>query len=445
LKSIAQSGLAAYLIAAPLLERKLLTGRHVAGEPECPEGVAVVYAAIDWARCGRTDPISEKTLRKLWPSYLLAGMRPADDGFKAGSDWTLRHVAGTIALLEQHDGGYRPYDYIVRFSRNRPGAQLPSDAAWTSSTQGVSDAKALAVGESAYQHGRYDNAITAFEIASRSSTNEVAAIAHFNLGTALAGLNRLEEALTVYGEVVARYGEEPEPALRETTAKALFYKGTTFARLDRLEDEVAAYEEVLARFGEEPEPALRETIASVLFYKGVRLGAVGRSEEALAAYEEVVARFGEEPELALREQVAKALFNKGASLDAVGRSEEALTAYEEVVARFGEESGSALRETIAKALLYKGITLAQLDRLEEALAVLEEVLARYGEDPTPELRTEIACALVSKGTTLTLLDRSEEALAVYEEIVARFGEEPALREPVAYAREELAISRGEAR
>ena len=70
MEAIDRHGLAAYLVAGPALERKLITGRHAPGQDACPEGVAVVYAATDWARCGRTDPISEQTLRRLWPSYL---------------------------------------------------------------------------------------------------------------------------------------------------------------------------------------------------------------------------------------------------------------------------------------------------------------------------------------------------------------------------------------
>ena len=66
---IERHGLAAYLVAAPELQRKLNSHRHAMGEPECPEGVAVVQATVDWARCGRTDRLPEKILRdELWPA-----------------------------------------------------------------------------------------------------------------------------------------------------------------------------------------------------------------------------------------------------------------------------------------------------------------------------------------------------------------------------------------
>jgi TolA-binding protein len=63
----------------------------------------------------------------------------------------------------------------------------------------------------------------------------------------------------------------------------------------------------VARFGDAPEPALREQVAKALVNKGVTLGELGRSEEAAGVYDQVVARFGDAPEPALREQVAKAL------------------------------------------------------------------------------------------------------------------------------------------
>jgi len=91
--SLERHGLAAYLVAGPQLERKLNTGLHEPGDDACPEGVALVHTAVDWARCGRTDPITNDTLRRLWPSYLPPG------GFgTAGSPPVVRmgHAAGFL-------------------------------------------------------------------------------------------------------------------------------------------------------------------------------------------------------------------------------------------------------------------------------------------------------------------------------------------------------------
>jgi tetratricopeptide (TPR) repeat protein len=124
-------------------------------------------------------------------------------------------------------------------------------------------------------------------------------------------MNRSEDAIAVYDEVVERFGDAPEAALREQVAQALFNKGNRLGQMNRSEDAIAAYDEVVKRFGDAPEAALREPVAKALVNKGVTLGQMNRSEDAIAEYDEVVKRYGAAPEAALREQVANALNGKG--------------------------------------------------------------------------------------------------------------------------------------
>ena len=162
-------------------------------------------------------------------------------------------------------------------------------------------------------------------------------------------LERSEDELAVYDDVVARLGAATEPALRELVAGALFNKGVALGALERSEDELAVYDDVVARLGAATEPALRELVARALFNKGVRLGALERSEDELAVYDDVVARLGAATEPALREQVARALFNKGVRLGALERSEDELAVYDDVVARFGAATEPILRQAVAMA------------------------------------------------------------------------------------------------
>ena len=318
-EDLRRHGLAAFLVAAPKLEMKLNTARHGPGQRESPQGLAVVYAAVDWARCGRTDPITRETLRDLSRSY-SAGPLATDEAFAGALDWALQPVAGSIALLQPVNTSYRPYDYVVRFESQRSAAPAPPDHAWAVALASAGDAQALAVGTTAYLVGRFDDALTAFATASGSPAAEVASIAGYNHGVTLAELGRSEEAVGVYEGVVARFGDAREAALREQVAKALFNKGGTLGVLGRSEEAVGVYEGVVARFGDAREAALRELVAKALFNKGVTLGVLGRSEEEVGVYEGVVARFGDAREAALREQVAMALFNKGVTLGVLGRS-----------------------------------------------------------------------------------------------------------------------------
>jgi tetratricopeptide (TPR) repeat protein len=87
--------------------------------------------------------------------------------------------------------------------------------------------------------------------------------------------------------------------MREPVARALVNKGVRLGTLNRSEEEIAAYDEVVRRFGEAGELAMREPVARALVNKGNTLEALSRKEEAIASYDEVLRRVDEsdEPDL----------------------------------------------------------------------------------------------------------------------------------------------------
>ena len=118
------------------------------------------------------------------------------------------------------------------------------------------------------------------------------ATALFNTGIVLGELNRGEEEIAVYNEIVRRFGEATEVELREQVARALINKGIALRQQDRCEEAIAVYDKVVRRFGEATEVELRKLVARALLNKGIALGQKDRSEEAIAVYDEVVRRFG---------------------------------------------------------------------------------------------------------------------------------------------------------
>ena len=136
----------------------------------------------------------------------------------------------------------------------------------------------------------------------------------------------------------------------------------------------AALNELLARFGDAPEPALREQVAEALGNKGLALRQMGDYAAAVAACDEVLARFGDAPEPTLREQVARALVNKGVALDQMGHYAAAVAVCDEVLARFGDASEPALREQVGSALGNKGVALARMGDYAAAISTFERLL-----------------------------------------------------------------------
>uniref|UniRef100_UPI003D1B9070 tetratricopeptide repeat protein n=1 Tax=Aeromonas veronii TaxID=654 RepID=UPI003D1B9070 len=92
---------------------------------------------------------------------------------------------------------------------------------------------------------------------------------------------------------------------QEQVAKALRNKGVTLGQLGRSEDEITVYDELIQRFGNSDTPALQEQVANGLRNKGVTLSQLGRSEDAITVYDELIQRFGTSDAPALRELVTK--------------------------------------------------------------------------------------------------------------------------------------------
>jgi tetratricopeptide (TPR) repeat protein len=415
-ESIERHGLAAYLVAGPELERKLATRRHAPGEEESPAGIAVVRASVDWARCGRTDPLAEGLLRELWQHYLPRGTGVSAADFDAGVEWALRAVAGTIALVE-HDGGYRAYDYVTRLIASSGDSEPPPDAVWASAVS-TSGAQALAVGERAFEAGRFEYAREAFERAGEDEDEGVAAIATVNLGATLGELGRIDEELEVYERLDAQLRDATHPTLLEALARALFNKGVAFDEVNRIRDEFDAYRDLDARFGDSEHTAVLVQVARGLVNQAIRLRDGGRYEEAIRVDDEVVARFGGLRSADLHAQVLKALANKATALQDSGRSDAALEVYDDLVDRIDGELDAASRDVACRALRNKALLLRDEGRYDEELAALDEVVDRFGE--YHDMPGQLMRALLGRGQAFQRFGQTERAVADYEEAIHRF-------------------------
>jgi len=60
----------------------------------------------------------------------------------------------------------------------------------------------------------------------------------------------------------------------------LFNKGITLSTLNRSEDAIKVYDELLALYKDRPEPQIAEQVAKALVIKGIILGTLNRSPQA---------------------------------------------------------------------------------------------------------------------------------------------------------------------
>ena len=335
-----------------------------------------------------------------------------------------------LPALAQHRG-----ELLATFESNSGSiAMKPSDMQADHAPVG-SDASIEAAGRELIERGstlrekkRLDEALSIFdEVISRygestmPNLSDLAAKALVRKGEIFWALNRAEEALETCEEVVRRYGEDEAPVLRETVAVALLNKAVALQGLSRLEEALAINEEVVRRFGASENSNILVTVAKALCEKGITLGKMSRMQDALQVSDELVRRFGGNEEKDAITAVAKTLCNKGSILERMNRSEEALAIYDEVVRRYGTSDELALQEMVATALLNKGAALGEKNRPNDALLAFDEVVRRFGTSEEPTLLGTVTLAMSNKGYSLAALNQPREALAIYDDVVRRYG------------------------
>ena len=200
-------GIGEYLVAAPELARKLDEERHRPADETCPEGAAVAWAAIDWARSGMSTSISEQLLREIWPLY-LRGIPATDERFAKGLDWALRPVYRSVALVYETTS-YEAYDWIVAHAASRLSREINARA-WERMMLEVDPQSAFDIAVAAYRNGSLDESRRAFTQAAACADTLVAAKSAFNLGCLLAAEGDRAGARGAYTRAMA--SAEPEPA-----------------------------------------------------------------------------------------------------------------------------------------------------------------------------------------------------------------------------------------
>jgi hypothetical protein len=118
------------------------------------------------------------------------------------------------------------------------------------------------------------------------------------------------------------------------------------------------YDQLLAGFGDDAAPPLRLLCCRALANKGVLLARLGESERALAACDEVLIAHRGEASPLMHEQHIKALLNKGLILAETGNTSRATSVLARIVADHSTDSEPSLRGFAERAQ-------AALDKITE--------------------------------------------------------------------------------
>ncbi|MEE8429319.1 MAG: tetratricopeptide repeat protein, partial [Gammaproteobacteria bacterium] len=194
--------------------------------------------------------------------------------------------------------------------------------------------------------------------------------AHNNLGLAWKELGRLDAALRHYGQALA---------LRPDYANAHINRGNAYQAQGQPEQAIPCYERAL-----QINPAAAEAHNN----RALALKELGRLQDAITGYQRA---------LALQPDYASAQLNLGNALQAAGQVDQAVACYERAL---------ELQPDWAEAHNYLGIVLLIQAKVEEAIHSCKRALS---------LKPDYAGAHLNLGNALQVAGRPEEAIRSYEQ------------------------------
>ncbi|WP_283164937.1 tetratricopeptide repeat protein [Streptomyces sp. HU2014] len=273
-------GIGERMVAAPLLEETYNGGRE-----GCPDGWAVVRAAVDWQRMGCGAPLTESTLRALAAGYRAAAPPHrvlTDEAFRTGLAWAMRPVAGSITLLGQFPGGtepsYRAFAYLPGYLDHRPVPEPTAvpDHAWRHAVATVPTGDLLGVAFAAFTREQGDIAVLALERAHDSGDGDVVAWASLLLGEVALNALDVARARALLEEAAGSGRADVVPLAQVDLAAVLNLLG-------RCEEACHQLELALASHHPQAVPLAQAGLGGLLIEQGEPERARGLLESALAS------------------------------------------------------------------------------------------------------------------------------------------------------------------
>lgn len=176
----------------------------------------------------------------------------------------------------------------------------------------------------------------------------------------------------------ARFGASADDGVLACVAGAIGTQGEALSRLDRYDEALECFEEVVQRFEDKTEWPFLSVVLQARLDRGVLWSRLGRLEEAVREADRVLERTGREDLPTWRRQFTEASLLKAAALrnreGADNRSlAEAVALCDRVVGRLRGDADAASPKRVRDALLAKSDLLAFGGRPDDALAALEQV------------------------------------------------------------------------
>lgn len=204
----------------------------------------------------------------------------------------------------------------------------------------------------------------------------------------------------------------------EKIEKAIIKKAELLYKLERLEDVLPAYNDVISYFDDSDKDHLKEAVAKAVINRVAVLNKLDREEDLLPALDEVIERFEDSSITEYYEHASMAMLQKSQLLED-GSPEELLSLYNGIIGRLRNASSPKIKNQVDEIFINRVDVLNENGSDDELLDAVEDLIDRFKDSQLQN--GELEQAMYKRAEILENLNRDEEALEAYSEFIEKFG------------------------
>lgn len=270
-----------------------------------------------------------------------------------------------------------------------------------------------------YQQNKFDDALYHWRkvVEANEAPLEAKAQTLFNIAITLKILNRNEEEITTYTDLITSFKQTNNPIIKEHVAKALFNLGVRLGQLNKIEQEIETYDQLFQEYSNEENSVYQELIVNALVNKAIRLSQLNRHDEEVAIYNEFLEKYANDPTEVMQINVAKILVLKGIHLSNLNKYNEAIKVYDELLKKDYKNDNESIHIQIANALLYKGNSFKELNQYDEAISLYDELIQRFNHKENNAIKERVTDSYMNKGLLYGKLKHFDDAIDAYKKAI----------------------------
>jgi len=208
--------------------------------------------------------------------------------------------------------------------------------------------------------------------------------------------SQLKEFETKYEAELNVIRQQVKTTDERQEAERFFNKAYRLGQENKLEEAIKVYDELIAKYKDSKLDDVQEYIALSMRNKGVTLGQLNRIEESLNENDMLIDKYKDSKVDGVQEQVAEAMANKAWAFGQLGRIEANIKACDEMIVKYQDSKNENMQEKVARAMLNKGWALGAFDKQKEGIEVFEELIDKYKDSELDGVQEFVAQAKVNK-------------------------------------------------